>query len=166
MKIRHFLLFVVLGVVLVCTGCKGGAEDLFAYRERDVCLVIEGSVRGFACSAELCREIDTAGGARDTLRYLAPASLVGVTLTRDPDGTLILSTGELSRVCRVDEVEGMLLPIRLLFDLCADVETIRRTTDGGTHLTMTGGISLTLSPDGLPTTLLSPDASLKITEKR
>ena len=165
MKIRHFLLFALLGVVLVCTGCTGGTRDHLAYRERDVCLVIEGTVRGFAFSAELCRVSD-ASGKRDTLRYLAPASLAEVTLTRDPDGGLRLSSGELLRVCGADEVEGMLLPIRLLFDTPADVETIRRTADGCTQLTLTGGITMTLSPDGLPTALLSPDASLKITEKR
>lgn len=166
MKIRHFLLFALLGVVLVCTGCTGGTRDHLAYRERNVAFVVEGTTRGFAFRAEVCREIDDDGGTRDTLRYLSPASLAGVTLTRDPDGGLRLSSGELSRACRADEVEGMLLPIRLLFDTPADVETIRRTADGCTQLTLTGGITMTLSPDGLPTALLSPDASLKITEKR
>ena len=162
MKIRHFLLFLVLCVVLTCAGCAGDARDRFAYRERDARFVVEGSVRGFAFSAELFREIDATGGKRDTLRYLAPASLEGVTLTRESDGALTLSKGEMVRVCVADEVAGMLLPICLLFDTPTTIETIRQSADGCTHVTLAGGVSMTLSPDGTPTTVRSPDAALTI----
>ena len=165
MKIRHFLLFTLLFVVLICTGCKGGGEDRFAYRERNVAFVVEGTTRGFAFRAEVCREIDGGGGTRDTLRYLSPASLAGVTLTRDFDGTLTLSAGELSRACEADEVEGMLLPIRLLFDTPTDVQTVRHTSDGSTRITLADGVTVVIAPDGLPATITTPQTILTLQAK-
>ena len=160
MNIRHILLFLMLAVVLTCVSC-GTSEDYFSYRDGDARLILEGSVRGSAFRAELCRVRD-GEGTSDTLRYLSPSTLEGVTLTRDQNGVLTLSMGDLSRVCEADEVEGLLTPMLLLLDAPTDVERVQRTRDGCTCLTLAGGIDLTLSRNGIPLSLVSPAACFQI----
>ena len=84
------LVFALLAIALLATGCGRRGEtwfDVFAEPfEAELC----GEAGGIAFSARFC----SAGDGAATLTFYAPATLAGTTLTRAADGRVTATAGE------------------------------------------------------------------------
>ncbi len=114
-----YLLCVCL--LLALSGCAVMPADPLAYQNGDAALVLSGTIDGFSFCAELTLSAVTESGidARDfTLKYTAPASMAGLTLTRVGGETTLTRGGVV-----LDDPDGrfsaMTLPAALF---CIDCE--------------------------------------------
>ncbi|MBR3894056.1 MAG: hypothetical protein IKJ35_02800 [Clostridia bacterium] len=163
-RVIYCFLSIVACLVLIC-GCQPTPPKRAAFFSVPFCTEIAGEIRGIEFSAKLVRE---AGEGRISVEYLSPDALASVTVqTRlDADG----SFGERVAVAKEGMVtelplaaaEGLLLPMQILLT-CAqtDAATVQKE-ENGYRFTFSDGTILSLSPSGIPQSVVSPDLSYQI----
>ena len=155
MKIRHFLLLVVVLLSLCGAGCapaRSGADYPTTGGR--------GEVRGAMGDVEFSAVIELSpGGERLRVEYLSPSSLCGLVLVSDGK-TCEVTLGELSFACHADEVSGFLRPVTA-FLKGKDATSVQRVGEN-TVLTFPSGEVLTLSPTGAPISLVGEDLNLQV----
>ena len=156
MKIRQFLLLLVVGVSLLCSGCAPARSEM------DYLLVggrgeATGELRGMA----FCALVEVgAGGAWARVEYLAPEALKGMALTLEGEACKV-ALGDLHYTCAATEVEGFLQPVSVF--LIKETATTVQKEGEDTVLTFPGGGKLTLTPRGEPLAFEGADISVRIT---
>ena len=155
MKIRHFLLCVVVGVSLLWVGCtpaRSGTDYLTTGGRGEV----TGRMNGmeFTAVIELGENGESVG-----VEYFSPASLCGVILVSDGERCEV-NLGEISFSCEASKTDGFLRPATA-FLLYGDVKSVQKDGEN-TVLTFPSGSVLTLSPKGEPLALSSEDIEVRV----
>ena len=155
MKIRHFLLLIVVLMSLWGTGCapaRSGMDYLASGGRGEV----SGKMSGveFSAVVELSPK-----GERVRVEYLSPASLCGLTLTASGEACEV-KLGEVQFVCNTSEVAGFLRPVSVFLPK-EEAATVQKTGEN-TVLTFPSGETLTLSPKGEPISLAREDINMRV----
>ena len=156
MKIRQFLLLLVVGVSLLAIGCAPARSNA-SYIVTGGRGEVTGEMRGMAFCALV--EIGE-GGAWARVEYLAPEALKGMALTVEGEICKVV-LGELNYTCAATEVEGFLQPVSV-FLIKETAATVQKEGED-TVLTFPGGGKLTLTPRGEPLAFEGEDVSVRIT---
>lgn len=155
MKIRHFLLCLVVGVSLVVWGCapSGSGTDYLVQGGR-------GEVAGRMGDVEFVAVVEiSSGGENLRVEYLSPASLCGLVLTLE--GELCeVRVGEMIFASTPEEVAGLLRPATAFFTY-GDAKTVQKEGEN-TVLTFSDGSILTRSPKGEPLSLVREDVAFVV----
>ena len=155
MKIRHFLLLVVVLLSSWTIGCapaRSGQE----YLTTGGCGEVTGEMSGVSFTAEI--EL-MPNRERVRVTYLAPETLRGLVLLSDGE-TCEVTLGELSFSCKACEVAGFLRPVTV-FLTQGEASSVQREGEN-TVLTYPTGEVLTLSPSGEPISLAREDIKMRV----
>ena len=155
MKIRHFLLWLVVGVSLLWSGCtpaRSGTEYLTVGGRGEV----TGRMNGMEFSAVI--ELGK-NGENISVEYLSPTSLKGMVLTSDGENCEV-NLGEVSFSCKETEMSGLLLPATA-FLAYGDAKSVQKEGENTVLTFPTGGV-LTLSPKGEPISLSGEDIDVRV----
>lgn len=155
MKIRHFLLWIVVGVSLLWLGCtpaRSGTDYLTTGGRGEVVGKLNGM--DFTAVIELGENGETV-----RVEYLTPTSLCGLVLTSDGERCEV-NLGEVSFSCEASKTDGFLLPATA-FLLYGDAKSVQKEGEN-TVLTFPSGSILTLSPKGEPLALSSEDIEVRV----
>ena len=155
MKIRHFLLFVVVLVSLWAVGCAPARSgmDYLALGGR-------GEVSGKMGDLEFVAVVEIAPGAEFLrVEYLSPAALCGLILEARGESCEV-TLGEVTFVCETAEVAGFLRPVSAFLPQ-EDAATVQKAGEN-TTLTFPSGGTLTLSPKGEPLSLVREDIDVRV----
>ena len=144
MKIRHFLLCLVVGLSLFVWGCVP-SKSTTDYLVQGGYGEVSGRMGGveFEAVVELAQK-----GERVRVEYLSPASLCGITLTLEGERCEVRVRDDMTFVCTPDEVAGLLRPATAF--LTNGVAKSVQKEGENTVLTFPDGSVLTLSPKGEP----------------
>ena len=156
MKIRHFLLLIVVLLSLLWVGCAPARSDVDYLTTGG-----SGEVKGTMSGVEFCAVIKIdAGRERVRVEYLSPMSFCGIVLVSDGK-TCEVTVGNFSFACNADEVSGFLRPVTAFLrnEGAASVQRVGENT----VLTLPTGEMLTLSPAGAPLSLVGEDLDLRVT---
>ncbi len=155
MKIRHFLLLLVVVMSLLAQGCapaRSNVEYLSAGGR--------GEVRGEMSGMEFCAAVEIGeGGGRVRVEYLSPASLCGLVLTAEGERCEV-RLGDVNYTCTTSEVAGFLRPVTAFLPQ-GEAGSVQRVGEN-TVLTFPTGGTLTLSPKGEPLSLASEDMDMQV----
>ena len=155
MKIRHFLLLIVVLVSLWTVGCAPARSemDYLATGGR-------GEVSGKMSEMEFAAVVEISSGG-ETLRveYLSPASLCGLILTVRGEECEV-KLGDVCFVCDVDEVAGFLRPVSAFLPQ-EEAATVQKSGEN-TVLNFPSGGTLTLSPKGEPIAFVQGDIDVRV----
>ena len=156
MKIRQFLLLLVVGVSLLCSGCAPARSEM------DYLLVggrgeVTGEMRGMAFCALV--EIGE-GGAWARVEYLAPEALKGMALAVEGEMCKVV-LGDLNYTCAATEVEGFLQPVSV-FLIKETAATVQKEGED-TTLTFPSGGKLILTSQGEPLSFSCEDIAVRVT---
>ena len=155
MKIRHFLLWIVVLMSLWGTGCAPARSGM-DYLESGGHGEVSGQMDGMAFSAVV--ELSP-NGERVRVEYLSPDALCGLTLTLLGESCEV-RLGEVCFSCDVGEVEGLLRPATA-FLLYGDANSVQKEGEN-TVLVFPSGSTLTLSPKGEPISLVGEDVEMRV----
>ena len=155
MKIRHFLLWIVVGVSLLLVGCTPARSEADYIRTGGRGEVV-GSLNGleFTATIELGKN-----GESVRVEYLSPASLCGVILVSDGERCEV-HLGEVSFSCEASKMSGFLSPATA-FLLYGDAKSVQKAGEN-TVLIFPSGSVLTLSPKGEPIALSGEDIDVRV----
>ncbi len=155
MKIRHFLLLIVVLMSSWAVGCapaRSGMDYLVSGGR--------GEVVGKMSGVEFSAVVELSGGGEALrIEYLSPNSLQGLIL-RAEGGECEVKLGDVCFTCGVDEVAGFLRPV-VAFLPQGDAETVQKMGEN-TVLTFPSGGTLTLSPKGEPLSLEGEDIEVRV----
>ena len=155
MKIRHFLLLLVVVMSSWAVGCapQGGGMDYLDTGGRGE---VKGEMSGVAFSA-LVELLPMGEGV--SVEYLSPDSICGLKFLAKGDECQV-TLGELSFVCSTHEVAGFLRPATA-FLLYGDANSLQRDGENLVlHFSAKG--TLTLSSAGTPISLVRDDIRLQV----
>ena len=155
MKIRHFLLLVVVLMSSWTVGCAPAQSgmDYLASGGR-------GEVRGKMSGVEFSAVVEIGeGGTCVSVEYLSPPSLCGLTLTASGDECEV-KLGEVCFTCNVGEVAGFLRPVTAFLPQ-GDANTVQKEGEN-TVLTFPTGGTLTVSTKGEPVSLVRDDITVQV----
>ncbi len=155
MKIRHFLLLVVVLMSSWVVGCApaiGRMEYLASGGHGEVM----GQMNGVTFTAVVTL---APNGERVCIEYLSPDALCGLTLSADTK-TCEVSLGEVSFPCDVCEVAGFLRPATAFMPK-ADANSVQREGEN-TVLTFPSWGRLTISKNGEPLSLEREDIAMHV----
>ena len=155
MKIRHFLLLVVVLMSSWSVGCTSGWGSLDYLSEGGRAEVV-GEMSGVAFSAVV--EI-AKNGERVRVVYLSPESLRGMVFVTEGE-TCEVFLGDVSFVCDLCEVAGFLRPATAFLQH-GDANSVQKDGENSV-LTFPTGETLTLSPSGTPISLNRDDIYLRV----
>ncbi len=155
MKIRHFLLFVVVLMSSWALGCTSGGGSLDYLSEGGRAEVV-GEMSGVAFSAVV--EI-AKNGERVRVEYLSPESLKGMIFVTEEE-TCEVSLGDVSFSCDPCEVAGFLRPATAFLQH-GDANSVQKEGENRV-LTFPTGETLTLSQNGTPLSLEREDIHLRV----
>ena len=150
MKIRHFLLLVVVLMSSWAVGCapaRSNQEYLRSGGRGEVA----GSMSGMDFSAVV--EISS-GGEVLCVEYLSPNALKGLVL-RAKGEVCEVKLGDVSFVCDTNEIAGFLRPVSAFLPQ-GDATTVQKEGEN-TALTFPDGGVLTVSPEGAPISFARED---------
>jgi hypothetical protein len=155
MKIRHFLLLVVVLVSFLAVGCTPArsTQDYLASGGRGE---VAGKMNGVEFSAVI--EISE-GGDVFCIEYLSPSSLCGL-VVRVEGEVCKVKLGEVCFTCGKDEVAGFLRPVSAFLPH-GDAKTVQKEGEK-TVLTFSSGGTLTLSPKGEPLAFICEDIDVRV----
>ena len=155
MKIRHFLLLVVVLMSSWAVGCApaGSTLDYLTVGGR---AEVAGEMSGVAFSAVV--EI-AKNGERVRVEYLSPASLKGMIFVTEGE-TCEVFLGDVSFVCDSCEVAGFLRPATAFLQH-GGANSVQKEGENRV-LTFPTGETLTLSPSGTPISLNRDDIHLRV----
>ena len=155
MKIRHFLLLVVVLMSSWAVGCApaGSTLDYLTVGGR---AEVVGEMSGVAFSAVV--EI-AKNGERVRVEYLSPASLKGMIFVTEGE-TCEVFLGDVSFVCDPCEVAGFLRPATAFLQH-GGANSVQKEGENRV-LTFPTGETLTLSPSGTPISLNRDDIHLRV----
>ncbi len=155
MKIRHFLLLVVVLMSSWAIGCapaRSGMEYLSSGGR--------GEVRGKMSGVEFSAVVEISSDGEDLrVEYLTPASLCGLILTARNEECEV-KLGEVGFTCNVSEVAGFLRPVTAFLPQ-EEAATVQREGEN-TVLTFPTGGTLTLSPKGEPLSVTREDIDMRV----
>ncbi len=155
MKIRHFLLLVVVLMsswVVGCAPARSGMEYLTSGGRGEV----TGQMNGVTFTAVVTL---SPNGEHVCVEYLSPDALSGLTLSADTK-TCEVRLGEVSFFCDVCEVAGFLRPA-IAFMPKGDANSVQREGEN-TVLSFPSWGRLTLSPKGEPLSLERENIALRM----
>lgn len=155
MKIRHFLLWIVVGVSLLLAGCtpaRSGTDYLVTGGKGEVAGKLNGM--DFTAVIELGENGETV-----RVEYLTPTSLCGLVLTSDGERCKV-NLGEVVFSCEFSKMIGFLQPATA-FLLYGDAKSVQKEGEN-TVLTFPSGSVLTLSPKGEPLALSGEDIEVRV----
>ena len=155
MKIRHFLLLVVIVMSSWAVGCAP-AGDTLDYLTVGGRAEVAGEMSGVAFSAvvEIAKD-----GECVRVEYLSPASLKGMVFVIEGE-TCEVFLGDVSFVCDPCEVAGFLRPATAFLQH-GDANSVQKEGENRV-LTFPTGETLTLSPSGTPISLNRDDIHLRV----
>lgn len=155
MKIRHFLLFVVVLVSLWAVGCapaRSGMDYLTSGGR--------GEVSGKMGDLEFVAVVEIAPSAEFLrVEYLSPASLCGLVLEVRGESCEV-TLGEVNFTCEAKEVSGFLRPVSAFLPQ-EEAATVQKSGEN-TILTLLSGGTLTLSPKGEPLAFTHEDIDVRV----
>ena len=155
MKIRHFLLLVVVLMSSLAVGCSpaGSEMDYLAAGGR---AEVTGVMNGLAFSAVI-----ELSGSGEILRveYISPTSLQGLILTAKGEECEV-KLGDVCFTCGTEEVTGFLRPVSVFLPQ-GDANTVQKEGEN-TVLTFPCGGALTLSPEGEPLSFAREDIEMRV----
>ena len=155
MKIRHFLLLVVVLMSLLMFGCAPARSETEYLKTGGSCEV-SGQMSGMDFSAVV--EI-AVGGERVRVEYLSPESLCGLVLTSDGE-TCEVQLGEMYFTCKAVDVVGFLRPATSFLQP-QEASSVQKEGEN-TVFTFSTGEQLTLSAKGEPLSLVGEDISMRV----
>ena len=155
MKIRHFLLLVVVLISLWGTGCAPARSGM-DYLESGGHGEVSGEMNGIEFSALI--EISPTGESV-RVEYLSPASLSGLTVTKKEERYEV-RLGEVCSVCDRTEIAGFLRPVTAFLPY-GDAKSVQKEGEN-TILTFPDGGMLTLSPKGEPFAFKREDIEMRV----
>ena len=156
MKIRHFLLCVVVLMSSWAVGCAPARSgmDYLASGGR-------GEIVGEMNGMEICAVVDLGpNGESVRVEYLSPNSLCGLVFSAEGEQCEV-RLGEMSFVCGLTEVAGFLRPATVFLPQ-GDANSVQKEGEN-TCLTFSEGEVLTLSPKGEPLSFAREDLHLRVT---
>ena len=155
MKIRHFLLLIVVLMSLLTFGCAPARSDRDYLTQGG-----RGEVFGRLGEMEFSAVVELSdGGESVCVEYLSPESLRGLKLTAK-NGSCEVCLGDVRFTCDSDEVVGFLRPATA-FLLYGNANSVQKEGEN-TVLTFPSGSRLTLSPNGEPLSLMGEDVDLHV----
>ncbi len=155
MKIRHFLLLLVVVMSSFAVGCAPARSNA-SYLTHGGC----GEVRGKMSGMDFCALIEVGeGGERVRVEYLSPTSLCGLILVAEGE-TCAVSLGELHYTCNTSEVAGFLRPVTAFLP-DDDIQSVQRVGENTVLSFPTGG-TLTLSQKGEPLSFSCKDMAMQV----
>ena len=155
MKIRHFLLLVVVLMSSWAVGCSPARSgmDYLASGGR-------GEVRGEMSGMAFCAIVELSQtGERVRVEYLAPDSLCGFILVAEGERCEVC-LGDVRFACNTGEVVGFLRPATAFLPQ-EDANTVQKV-GADTVLTFPTGGTLTLSSKGKPLSLVRDDINMQV----
>ena len=155
MKIRHFLLLVVVLMSSWAVGCAPARSglDYLASGGR-------GEVRGEMSGVEFSAVVELSPkGERMRVEYLAPDSLCGLIFLTNGDKCEV-RLGEVGFVCDAREVVGFLRPATAFLPQ-GDANSVQKVGENTVLRYPTSG-TLTLSPKGEPLSLAREDINVQV----
>lgn len=155
MKIRHFLLLVVVLMSSWAVGCAPAGSGL-DYLSEGGRAEVAGEMSGVAFSAvvEIAKSSE-----RVRVEYLSPESLKGMVFVTEGE-TCEVSLGDVSFSCNPCEVAGFLRPATVFLQH-GDANSVQKEGDNRV-LTFPTGETMTLSPSGTPLSLEREDIHLRV----
>lgn len=155
MKIRHFLLLVVVVMSSWAVGCapaRSGMEYLNSGGR--------GEVQGTMSGVEFCAVVELSPkGENVCVEYLAPDALCGMIFLTNGDKCEV-RLGEVGFVCDAKEVVGFLRPATAFLPQ-GDANSVQKA-EGNTVLTYPISGTLTLSPTGEPLSVAREDIQMQV----
>ena len=155
MKIRHFLLSIVVLMSLWSVGCapvRSGMDYLAAGGRAEVTGVMDGLA--FSAVIEL-----SGGGETLRVEYISPISLQGLILTANGEECEV-KLGDVCFTCSTEGVAGFLRPVTSFLPY-GDAKTVQREGEN-TVLTFPFGEKLTLSPKGEPLSFFGEEIEMRV----
>ena len=155
MKIRHFLLLVVVLMSSWAAGCAPARSGMTYASEGG-----HGEVRGKMNGVEFCAAVEIGeGGEQLRVEYLSPPSLCGLTLTARGE-VCEVKLGDVFFTCETSDVVGFLRPITAFLPT-EEASTVQKEGDNTVLTFPTGGV-LILSPAGEPISLSRNDIEMHV----
>lgn len=155
MKIRHFLLLIVVLMSSWTVGCAPARSKMDYLQEGG-----RGEVRGEMSGVAFCAVVELSpNGESVRMEYLFPDALCGMIFLFDGE-TCKVTLGELSFSCDACEVAGFLRPATAFFPQ-GDASSVQKAGEN-TVLTYPTGGTLTLSPKGEPLSLSREDIKMQV----
>ena len=155
MKIRHFLLLIVVLMSSWAVGCAPAGSGL-DYLSEGGRAEVAGEMSGVAFSAVV--EI-AKSGERVRVEYLSPESLKGMIFVTEGE-TCEVSLGDVCFSCDPCEVAGFLRPATVFLQQ-GEANSVQKEGDNRV-LTFPTGERMTLSPSGTPLSLEREDIHLRV----
>ena len=155
MKIRHFLLLIVVLMSSWAVGCAPAGSGL-DYLSEGGRAEVAGEMSGVAFSAVV--EI-AKSGERVRVEYLSPESLKGMVFVTEGE-TCEVSLGDVCFSCDPCEVAGFLRPATVFLQH-GEANSVQKEGDNRV-LTFPTGETMTLSPSGTPLSLEREDIHLRV----
>jgi hypothetical protein len=155
MKIRHFLLLVVVVVSSWAVGCAPlrSGEDYLKSGGR-------AEVRGEMSGVEFSAVVELSeNGESVRVEYLAPDALCGMIFLADGNQCEV-RLGDVGFVCNVSEVVGFLRPATAFLPQ-GEANSVQKVGEN-TVLTYPTSGTLTLSPKGEPLSLIREDINVQV----
>lgn len=155
MKIRHFLLLLVVVMSSLAVGCapaRSNTDYIVSGGRGEV----EGEMSGIAFCAVV--EIGE-GGSRLRVEYLAPASLCGLVLVAEGERCEVF-LGNVRYACDTSEVAGLLRPVTAFLPK-EEAKSVQRVEEN-TVLSFPSCGTLTLSPKGEPLSFLGENITARV----
>lgn len=155
MRIRHFLLLVVVLLSSWVVGCAPARSEM-DYLASGGRGEVSGCMSGVAFSAVV--QIFE-GGERVCVEYLSPASLCGLILEAEGE-VCEVRLGDVSFACVPHEISGFLRPVTAFLPQ-GEVNSVQKIGEN-TILNFPTGETLTLSPEGEPLSLVREDIEMQV----
>lgn len=159
----RMLALLLLPILAVLSACKPAATDYFSYRSTDFSACLEGNRGGkpFACEV-VCR-----GGAIESIRYTAPASLAGLLLECTERGVHAERDG-IGADFAAAQLAGLLEPVRLLLLEGGELLSVQRIPEGMLLSVacpqLPSPVTVTLLSNGYPSVVSAGNISFRVVE--
>lgn len=159
----RLLALMLLPILAVLSACEPATPDYFSYRTADFSACLEGNRggRAFACEAIF------RGGAVESIRYTAPASLAGLRLICTGKGVRAERDG-FGADFTAEQLAGLLEPAGLLLLEEGELLSVQRIPEGMLLSVACplspSPVTVTLLPSGYPSVVSSEEISFRVTE--
>lgn len=165
MKLVIYCFFAtVICLVLIC-GCRPAPPKRDTWLGCPFSAEIAGELHGVPFTAKLVGE---GGEGMLSVAYLTPDAPKGITVCvpLKADGSLgesvEIARGEMVKQLPLRAAEGLLLPLRILLSHASDDAATVQKVEAGYLFTFSDGVVLSVTPEGIPLSVTSPDLSYQI----
>lgn len=153
-KVKRYIALLLLLICALLCACSPKGKNYLAPFDGAFETNIEGEYHGVSFCATLSCEAETGGVRAATLTFYAPASMKGTVLSRDAEGLLTLSVGDVTLAAPAQYAA--------LLDVFSLPRAETALREGAQTRVSGDGYSLLFAEDGTPLSLVKGEISARV----